>query len=174
MKMQVDKSILFHEQQRFGTALLLFLFAIGMLLPIGILFYTMSIGQSGRVEFTLSTIAIVAIEIPIFALFYYTKLETIVTEKGLGYRWWPLQNKYRLIFKDDIAKVSTRRSPIFNYGIHWMPSYGWVHNVRGREGLQIKMNSGKRLFIGSQKINELKSVLESLLKKTIADYRDEF
>ena len=172
--MDSNRSILFHEEQRFKTGVLLLLLVLGMLLPIGILFYTMSIGQSNRSEFTLSTIAIVAIEIPIFALFYYTKLETIVTSEGLGYRWWPLQNNYRLIFKDDIVKVSIRRGPIFNYGIHWMPSYGWVHNVRGREGLQIKMRSGKRLFIGSQQINELKSVLETLLKKTIADYKDEF
>ena len=154
--------------------MLMLLLALGMLLPIGILFYTMSIGQSGRVEFTLSTIAIVAIEIPFFALFYYSKLETIVTDEGFGYRWWPLQNKYRILLKDDILKVSTRSGPMMSYGIHWMPSYGWVHNVRGREGMQIKMRSGKRMFIGSQKMNELKSVLETLLKKTIADYRDEF
>jgi hypothetical protein len=172
--MKVDETILYHEEQRFRTGILMFLLVLGLLLPIGILFYMMNIGQTGRSEFTLSTIAILVIEIPIFVFFYYTKLETIVTEEGLSYRWWPLQNKYRLLFKDDMEKLSTRGGPILTYGIHWMPGYGWVHNVRGREGLQIRMRSGRKLFIGSQKLNELKAVLETLLKKTIADYRNEF
>jgi hypothetical protein len=171
--MELNKSTLFHEEQRFRTWILILLLVFAMLLPIGILFYSMRIGQANKSEFALSTIAIVAIEIPIFVFFYYTKLETIVTEEGLGYRWWPLQSKYRILFRDDMVKVNTRRGPILNYGIHWMPGYGWVHNVRGTEGLQIQMRSGKKLFIGSQKLNELKLALDAVLKKTIADYRDD-
>jgi hypothetical protein len=150
------------------------LFVFCLLLPIAILLYSTSIHQISKMEFGLSTIAVVAIEIPIFVLFYYSKLETIVTNEGLGYRWRPLQNKFRMLFKEDIIKVNTRNGPPFSYGIHWMPSYGWVHNIRGRKGFQINMRSGKRLFIGSQKIDELKSVLETLLNNRIADYRNEF
>jgi hypothetical protein len=172
--MEINNPVSFHEQQRFRTGFLIILFMLCMLLPIGILFYSMSTRQITKVEFFLSTLAVLTIDIPIVVFFYYAKLETIVTVEGLGYRWWPLQNKYRMLFKDDIIEVNTRKGPLFNYGIHWMPSYGWVHNVRGRSGFQVRMRSGKRLFIGSQKINELKSALQAILKKTIPDFRNEF
>jgi hypothetical protein len=172
--MEINKPITFHEQQRFRTGFLIILLMLCMLLPIGILFYSMSTRQIAKVEFVLSTLAVLTIDIPIVVFFYYTKLETIVTGEGLGYRWWPLQNKYRMLFKDDIMEVKARKGPLFNYGIHWLPSYGWVHNVRGRSGFQIRMRSGKRLFIGSQKINELKSALQAILKKIIPDFRNEF
>ena len=172
--MDYNKAILFHEEQRFSGALVTILLVFCMMLPIGILFYSTYTHQLSKMEFGLSTIAVLAIEIPIFVLVYYSKLETIVTNEGLGYRWRPLQNKFRMLFKEDINMVNTRKGTPFNYGIHWMPTYGWVHNVRGRKGFQISMRSGKRLFIGSKKVDELKSVLETLLKNRIADYRNEF
>ena len=152
----------------------MFLLVLGMLLPIGILFYSMSTEQIRKTEFVLSTIAVVTIEIPIFALFYYTKLEIMVREEGFAFRWWPLQKTYRIIFKDEIVELSSRKGPWVTYGIHWMPSYGWVHNVKGWQGIQFKLKSGKRMFFGSQKINELKTALQHLLNRPIGDFRNEF
>jgi len=172
--MNQNRTILFQEEQKFRTNLLIFLLIVGMLLPIGVLFYSMSIEQLRKTEFTLSTFAIVAFEIPIFALFYYTKLETMVTEEGFAFRWWPLQKTHRMIFKDEIVEVSSRSGPWLSYGIHWMPLYGWVHNVRGREGIQFKLRSGKRIFFGTQKIDELKTALQHLLNRPIGDFRNEF
>jgi hypothetical protein len=145
-----------------------------MLLPIGILVSMMMGKKMNSMEFLLSLLAIIVFEIPIFILFHYTKFEITVWPEGLGYRWWPLQKKYRMIFTGDVLDVKTRRSPSFNYGVHWIPGYGWVHNVSGRMGIQIKLRSGKKLFIGSGQVKELKSALEKLLNKRIGEYRDEF
>jgi hypothetical protein len=167
-------SILFHEEQRFRQTWVVILILVAVVAPITILTSELLKGRLGRIDFTLSMIAVIAVELPIFLLVYYSKLETMVTTEGLGYRWRPLQTKYRMIFKDEVVDIKTRKSPAFNYGVHWIPGYGWVHNVRGRMGMQMKLKSGKKTYVGSQKIDELKAALEKVLNKRIAEFRNEF
>jgi hypothetical protein len=168
-----SKSITFHEEQRFRQGWVLILILVAVLAPIAILTSELINGRLDKIDFTLAIIAVVAVELPIFLLVYYSKLETMVTAEGLGYRWRPLQTKYRMIFKDEVLDIGIRKSPAFNYGVHWIPGYGWVHNVRGRMGMQMKLKSGKKIYVGSQRINELKAALEKLLNKRIAEFRNE-
>ena len=173
-KMTQPGSILFHEEQQFKRSWLIVLVLVAMLIPIGILVSGLTKEKLNPQELVLSLIAIITVEIPIFIYFYLSKLETIVTIEGFGYRWWPLQRKYRLLMKEDLVEIKTRKSPAMTYGYHWVPGFGWVNNVRGRMGFQIKLKSGKKIFIGSQKIDECKSALEKLLNTRIGDFRNEF
>ena len=147
---------------------------IGLLLPIGILVSEAMKEKLSKMELVLSLIAIIAIEIPIFIFIYLSKLETIVLNEGFGYRWWPLQRKYRMMLKNDIVEIKTRKSPAFTYGYHWVPGFGWVNNVRAGSGFQIKLKSGKKLFLGSEKLDETKAALEKLLNTRIGEFRNEF
>ena len=172
--MKPANTILFHEEQQFKKPWIILLVVMGLLLPIGILVSEAMKEKLSEMELVLSLIAIIVFEIPIFVFIYLTKLETIVLNEGFGYRWWPLQRKYHMMMKDDIGEAKTRKSPAFTYGYHWMPGYGWVNNVRGETGIQIKLRSGKKLFIGSQKLDQLKAALEKLLNIRIGDFRNEF
>ena len=125
-------------------------------------------------ELVLSLLVVNIFEIPIFIFFYFTKFETIVLKEGFGYRWWPLQKKYRMMLKDDITEIKIRNSPAFTSGYHWVPGYGWVNNIRGKRGIQIKLKGGKKLFIGSQQVEQLKAAIEKLLNQRIGDFRNEF
>ena len=133
-----------------------------MLIPVCVLVGTAYRKPQEASKLFLSLLAVLVIEIPIFLLLFYSKLETIVVPEGLGYRWWPLQGKYRMIFKEDIIDIGLRKSPPFTYGLHWMPGYGWVNNMRGRKGIQIKLKSGKKIYLGSQQIEELKTALGAI------------
>ena len=172
--MKQEGSIFFHEEQQFKRSWLIVLVLVAMLIPIGILVSGLTKEKLNPQELVLSLIAIVAVEIPIFTYFYLSKLETIVTVEGFGYRWWPLQRKYRMMLKDDIVDIKTRKSPAMTYGYHWVPGFGWVNNVRGRMGFQIKLKSGKKLFVGTQKTEESKTALEKLLNTRIGEFRNEF
>ena len=172
--MTTDKSTLFHEEQSFKRSWLAVLLLLGMLIPIGIL-VSMWIGkQVNSMELLLSLLAVIVVEIPIFLFFIYTRFEIIVLKEGLGYRWWPLQKKYRMILAGEFSEIKTRKSPAYNYGVHWIPGFGWVHNMRGKMGFQIKLISGKKIFLGSERVEELKSTLEKLLNKRIGEFRNEF
>ena len=78
------------------------------------------------------------------------------------------------MLKDDIKQIGIRKSPAMTYGFHWVPGYGWVNNVRGKMGFQVKLKSGKKLYIGSQQVEQLKAALEKLLNNRIGEFRNEF
>src|ERR1700730_17475392 len=132
-----------------------------MLIPVCVLVGTAYRKPQEASKLFLSLLAVLVIEIPIFLLLFYSKLETIVVPEGLGYRWWPLQGKYRMIFKEDIIDIGLRKSPPFTYGLHWMPGYGWGNNMRGRKGIQIKIKSGKKIYLGSQQTDSAPKILSS-------------
>jgi len=167
-------TILFHEAQKFKRPWLFVLLLIGMLLPIGILISATMKEELSKMELVLSLIAVIAFEIPILIFFFLTKLETIVMPEGFGYRWWPLQKKYRMMLKDEIKQIAVRKSPSMTYGYHWIIGYGWVNNIRGNMGFQVVLKSGKKLFIGSQQVEQLKAALERILKNPIREFRNEF
>jgi len=146
----------------------------GLLFPLGILISVYMGGEMNKMEFMLTLLAVVIIEIPIFIFFYYTKFEIIVLHEGFGYRWWPLQKKYRMIFKGEFLDIRSRNSPAHHYGIHWIRDFGWVHNVRAKRGFQIKLRSGKKIFIGSERVEEIKTVLEKVFNIRIGEFRNEF
>ncbi len=172
--MEANAQISFHEEQQFKRPWLIVLVVIGMLLPIGILVSGLTKEKLNAQELTLSLIAIIVVEIPLFVLFYLSRLEIIITKEGMGYRWWPLQKKYRMMLKNDIVEIKTRKSPAFTYGYHWVPGFGWVNNVRAGIGFQIKLKSGKKLFLGTERLAESKAALEKLLNTRIGEFRNEF
>ena len=71
-------TILFHEVQEFKRIWLMVLLIVGTLFPIGILISATVKEKMSNMELVLSLIAVIAFEIPIFLLFFLTKLETIV------------------------------------------------------------------------------------------------
>jgi len=172
--MNTTNTILFHEAQEFKRPWLVVLLLIGILLPIGILISATLKEQLSSMELVLSLIAVTAFEIPICLFFFLTKFETIVMPEGFGYRWWPLQKKYRVMLKDEIKQIAVRKSPTMTYGYHWIIGYGWVNNIRGNMGFQVILKSGKKLFIGSQQVEQLKAALEKLLNNRIGEFRNEF
>ena len=48
------------------------------------------------------------------------------------------------------------------WGIRLFTDYGTVYNTRGNKGLALKLQNGKRLVIGTQREDELKSVIQKL------------
>ncbi len=167
-------NILFHEAQEFKRSWLFVLLLMATLLPIGILISETMREKLSKMELVLSLIAVIAFEIPIFIFFFLTKLETVVMPEGFGYRWWPLQKKYRMMLKDEIKQITVRKSPTMTYGYHWIFGYGWVNNIRGNMGFQVMLKSGKKLFIGSQQVEQLKAALERILNNPIREFRNEF
>jgi hypothetical protein len=172
--MTKTSTTLFEEVQQFRKPWLMILLLVGMLVPIGILVYTLTIQEINVMELTLTLIAVLAFEIPIFVFFYYSKLESKLLPEGFTYRWWPLQKKFRMILPDEAMEIKIRESPTSTYGMHWRLGYGWVNNVGAKRGFQFKLKSGKNIFIGSEHISELKTALEKVFKKVIEDKRNEF
>jgi len=117
--------------------------------------------ETGLIIFTCIFSLIIVIAIP-----FLMKLETKIDDQGIHYAFWPIHLKPRTIPWSDIKECYVRKyNPIQEYG-------GWGYriklgkkdkalNVKGNIGIQIVFKTNRRLLIGTQKENEVQSVLNS-------------
>jgi hypothetical protein len=93
------------------------------------------------------------------------RLETEIREDGVYVRLFPFHLKPRRYAWKDIARVYLRQySPVREFGGFGLryggSKKGWAYNVSGNQGLQLELNNGKKLLIGTSRPEELRPVLE--------------
>lgn len=108
-----------------------------------------------------------------FFVAFVLKLVTRIDDQGIHYGFWPFQFKLKTAKWNEIAQCYVREyNPIMDYG-GWgyrMISFrkkGAALNVKGNIGIQIVFNDGKKLLIGTQKEQEVKSTLETYKHKLL-------
>lgn len=101
-------------------------------------------------------------------LLYIFRLNTTIDEKGIHYQFKPIHRKIKTINWQDIEVCEVRKyKPLTEYG-------GWGYkfnlkgegalNVKGNMGIQLKLKSGKKLLIGTQKPKDAQLVIDIYLK----------
>ncbi|WP_276484520.1 hypothetical protein [Paraflavitalea pollutisoli] len=155
--------ILFQEAQQFRQLWLWALLISGTLLPL--VLTSVFAWRDPKVS-ALQSMGIMAIGIVVpginFVIFWVTKLETVVTDEGLFYRWRPYFSKYTMLNWQEIDAVTVRRYPNLKYGYHTNREFGKVHNIDGNKGVQFELVNGKRVYIGTQKLTALQHALEQM------------
>ncbi|MBU3662717.1 MAG: hypothetical protein FGM41_05905 [Bacteroidetes bacterium] len=154
---------MFYEKQHFNrwwiwTMLIVTVIAIGY----GIL--------SGKADpnsrySLLAGIIVIAV---ISSLLYFTHLETRIDEAGITLRFFPFQRVYYYVKWSEIQSIQLRKyKPIREYGgwgIRFSFTEGKAYTIKGDEGIQLVLNSGKKFLIGTQKTKELRTYLENIKK----------
>lgn len=163
-KNKIEGVITFKETQQFRQKWFWMLLIFPILLTIGlIILISPETGEDGQAELVISVV-VIPVNLIILYCFYITKFETAVTEVGVYYRWYPFIKKYSTISKFDIAEIRIKKSPFLQVGSKTMVwGYGRVHNPGSAKGLHFILKSGKRIFIGSQKIGGFKQAVEKLI-----------
>lgn len=114
------------------------------------------ISNEGLIMFSLIPLLIVV-------LFLLLRLDTKVDGEGVHYRFFPFQLNYKLKKWDEIKKAHVRQyKPILEYGGWGIRGWGKnkARNVSGNMGLQLEMNNGDKLLIGTQKEKEMEKAVE--------------
>lgn len=95
----------------------------------------------------------IGVSVPIFIMIFLSvsKLDTVITDDGIYFRWWPFRKTYKEIRFDEISKLTIKERIPLKLGSNYVIGYGWVHQVRGREGVEI-MTGGNRLWLGTQRL----------------------
>ena len=100
-------------------------------------------------------------------LIYIFKLETVIDERGIFYRFGPIHRKRKSVSWDALDRCYVRKyKPLSEYG-GWgykMGLSGSALNVKGNQGIQLKFKSGKKLLIGTQKPEDAQSVINRYFK----------
>jgi len=93
------------------------------------------------------------------------RLDTQIREDGVYVRFFPFALKLKKYGWEDITKAYVRRyAPLKEYG-GWGIRFGIkgkALNVSGNMGLQLELNKGKNLLIGTRKPEEIERVLAAL------------
>jgi len=112
------------------------------------------------------SIAGITINVLVTIILIFAKLQTRLSESALYMRFFPFHFSYRKIDFDTIATVYARSyQPLGEFGgwgIRWTPC-GRAYNVSGNQGVQLELKNGKRILIGSQRAEELASLLQEAM-----------
>lgn len=107
----------------------------------------------------------------VFMLFTFFKLKTRIDEKGVYYQYLPFHFSPRIIPWNSISKCYVRNyDAIFEYGgwglkFSFRKSKGKSFTVKGNIGLQLELQNGKKILIGTQKKEEIQRTIETYQDK---------
>ncbi len=120
------------------------------------------ISNVGLIWFTV----LVGLGLPVF--FYYMKLKTRVSKKGLHYQFFPIHLKEQLIPFEEIESFKARKyAPLKEFG-GWGIRWGFeakAYNVSGEEGLQLVLRNERKILFGSQKAKEMEKAMKKASKE---------
>lgn len=143
--------ILFQETQKFNPWLVFSLF-------IGLSILPAIIGEELEL---VPCIIYFFVALLILSLFAFMKLKTSINTSSLYFSFFPFIKKNIKWSEVEKAKVIDYGF-IGGWGIRLRTGYGTVYNTRGSKGLFIKLKNGKRFIIGTQKKEELETIITSL------------
>jgi len=162
----------FEEKQRFNQW---WLHAITTIPCLGFLIYAclkwflheQSVDKVGPYEYG-SQILIIVLLIGTVLLIFMFKLYIEIDEKGIHYRFFPFHRTLKVIPWNEIDNCYTRTyRPISEYG-GWGYKFGMgggkAFNVKGNQGIQLKLKDGTKILLGTQKPKEAQLVINKYFK----------
>ena len=152
---------MFQEQQLFNQWWVWIIIIGVAIIPLIGIYYQATTGNSfGNNPLSNEGLAIAFI--PLFGLVIFMKtieLKTKITPKSIHIHFFPLVRKK--IDWEEVAKAAVvDYGFVGGWGIRLFTSYGTVYNIRGRFGLALELKSGKKLLIGTQKPEALKTFIK--------------
>ena len=159
----------FEESQRFGQ-IWLWIVIIGVSILMIVQVPLDIIRQSGSEPMSSTNIVILIFSlvfvVGINILFFISRLKTKINNDGIEITFPPFFSKPKSFPWDEIKEAYVRKyKPIWEYG-GWGIRIRWnsrAYNTSGNMGLQLIMQDGKKILIGTHKPDEL----DAFLKKYI-------
>lgn len=160
----MNSEILYYERQRASWFWYIFLVAINVPFFYGIIKQLIYKEPWGDNPMSDTGLIIVSAAMLIFSIFMLTtKLETIITEEGIYVRLFAFQKRYKFYAWGKIRNFEIKKySPLLSYG-------GWGYrislkgsvafNMRGKVGLELILNNGQKVIIGTCNPLEMEEIL---------------
>lgn len=96
--------------------------------------------------------------------FWRLELKTRIDEQGIHYKFWPFFGWRHRIWSE-LQSVEVRQyKPLLEYG-GWglrLGMKGWAYNMAGNKGIQLVLQNGDRLLLGTQKPEEAEAAIARL------------
>lgn len=157
----------FEESQRFNQWWLILLFIGFFVFILYQLIVELSSVNSDPMPYTLSLTILALIA------FFLSKvvLNTKIDARGVHIQFWPFYIKSKLFSWSEIESINViKYNPILDYG-GWGYRFnfrgkGIALNVKGNQGIQLRLKNGKKLLIGTQKPDEVRQIIQLYSRKS--------
>lgn len=167
--MTTDSDILFYEKQQFRQWwIMLIMVGTSSVFVAGIIKQLIRGQQFGNKPMSNTDLIVATAVLFLLNIFIFSiRLETVIKPDGIYVRFFPFIIKYKHFSWSTLTKSYVRQySPIAEYG-GWglrlgLFGKGQAYNVSGDKGLQLEFTNGKKLLIGTNKPEELNTVLLSI------------
>lgn len=167
---------IFKEEQKFTQLWVHILLALGFIPGIVIITRDWIQATDDNTDVKIGFFVVIGSIILVYGLIFSFKLRTRIDEKGIHYRFMPFHLSIKLIEWDELNNAYVRKyDPISEFGgwgmkggLLWKKSKGVAFNVKGDIGLQLELQNGKKILIGTQKEEEVKRVLITYADKIIS------
>lgn len=125
-------------------------------------------GQNPDPDSVLIGVAVIvtAFNALMIAFLWWVRLETRAEPDGIYIRFPPFLRR-KIPYRNIKSAEARRYSALREYG-GWGIRYGRsgkAYNVSGNEGVQLVLNTGERLLLGSQRANEFAAVINARLQR---------
>ncbi|MGN6418788.1 MAG: hypothetical protein ACTHMC_14935 [Pseudobacter sp.] len=161
--MRVEKpagKILFKEEQQFRQWWFwLIIIGVFVLILAGI-FVGLNAGERRnpkheRLMFVLSLL----VPLGNLLVFYMLRLDTVITDEGIYYRWAPFRKAYKEIRWNALHKIRVKEERYKGLGSKYQLGYGYTHKVAGPYGVEMEI-TGTRVWLGTQRLDAFLYALE--------------
>lgn len=165
-KREPEGNVLFREEQQLREPWIwLFFIAMAVALFVFLLVILPAQQKMSFKDFVPPVMITFAVLVIDGLLFYFMKLETVVTDIGVFVRWLPIQRRFKYFSWAQIERGVIRKLPWYMIG-HHSRRIGWgeVYRMQGKMCLQLILNGRRPICIGSQKINRLAEAVEAFIE----------
>jgi len=152
------RNSVYTEKQSFWTWWLILLFVLVWMKKLQSIYVSnWKIDNSSYVE--------LGILLCVFLFLAFVRLHTKIDEKGISIKFFPFVRKKTWLW-EDIDDLYIKEYSITDYG-GWgyrVGKNGTAYNTKGKYGLQLLLNNGARVMIGTQNHEELQRIIETFRK----------
>ena len=152
------RNSVYTEKQSFWTWWLILLFVIIWTVQIQSIYVNnWKLDNSSYVE--------LGILLCVFLFLVFVRLHTDIGERGISIKFFPFVRKKTWLW-EDIDDLYIKEYSITDYG-GWgyrVGKNGTAYNTKGKYGLQLLLNNGARVMIGTQNHEELQRIIETFRK----------
>jgi len=153
----------FKEEQKF-TQLWLWIILIGIgTLPIYGIYKQLIVGKKFGSK-AMSDIGLIFFAVFVFsliALFWFMRLKTEIDKNEIKLNFFPFVKK-RVNWNEIKSAKIVDYGFVGGWGIRLWTKYGTVYNMKGKIGLAIELNDGKKFLIGTQKETKLSRIVNEI------------
>ncbi len=163
-----ESNIYFYESSNFWNTWLKYISMPFILIPILITFIDIYQGKTSVDNIigliVLNLIFIVTIVLILFIM----KLELMITDMAIKFRFFPIHIKYKIINFNEILSYNIKKykaiSEYGGWGIRYNFKKGWAYIISGNVGIQIIKTDGKHILFSTNKIEEFFAILDNKIK----------